>query len=725
LEVETDAFRGLRKKMATQQAGLSKWSVVVSTILFVVVLVTLGALATNVITTMRRSANIRDDERASRAAQSAIRSLKDRVSMTLLDNAGSSDAFQVSQTGDLSRWAIEKWRGTSGAASIYDGAVVTTRSGATAMASYKGSAFDPGARFGSALELQTMAALKSEGRPIVEFVKTWDGVDILASAAIHPDGKTATTSPYAVLSLFRHVRDSDLGLLAEQYQLEGLRLYGEAPPNMLSVALRSVSGNPVAYLGWNRLRPGTRVYQEVRYEVLAAGIILIVFLVAVVAAGGAEARKMARMARVARYEASHDGLSGLLNRSGVLDELERALPNGDEVTLHLLDLDGFKAVNDTWGHHIGDVLIQKVAHAISACHSEIVSAARLGGDEFALLQRGQCSSSEFSDRVLSIFATPFEIEGRTVEVGASIGSASSTNVVDPFELLRRSDMALYRAKHEGKGKAVHYQPDLDRDREETALLEAELKRAVAEGNISVAYQPLVAAETGKLNGVEALARWSRPTGPISPEIFIPLAERSGLIDQLGMSILRQAVAAAKNWPELALSVNVSPVQICNPSFAPRVATLLTEENFEPSRLTLEITEGVLMSNPNQAQRAIDDLKRIGVRFSLDDFGCGYASIGALRQFGFDSMKIDRSLIWATDEQRGRDVLKATVALAAALSIPVTAEGIENAGQADLLRDAGCDQLQGYMVGRPMNAEDLNRFRNARNNEDYRFPTAVA
>ena len=350
--------------------------------------------------------------------------------MTLLDNAGSSDAFQVSNTGELSRWALEKWRGTSGVASIYDGAIVTTRSGATAMASYKGSAFDPSSRFGTTLELQTMAALKTEGRPIVEFVKTWDGVDILASTAVHPDNNTAVFSPYAVLSLFRHVRDSDLGLLAEQYQLEGLRLYDVAPSNMLTVALRSVSGTPIAYLGGKKLQPGTRVYEEVSNKVIAASIILIAFLVIVVIAGGAESRRTAKMARLARFEASHDGLSGLLNRSGLLAELDGYRSREGGVTLHLLDLDGFKAVNDTWGHQIGDILIQRVAKAISGCHPKIMSAARLGGDEFALIQRGECSSSDFSNQVLSIFSAPFEIEGRTVEVGVSIGSAPYDDRID-------------------------------------------------------------------------------------------------------------------------------------------------------------------------------------------------------------------------------------------------------------------------------------------------------
>lgn len=178
-----------------------------------------------------------------------------------------------------------------------------------------------------------------------------------------------------------------------------------------------------------------------------------------------------------------------------------------------------------------------------------------------------------------------------------------------------------------------------------------------------------------------------------------------------MHVLLQSIRNAREWPDLKLSVNVSPIQLCNPSFAASITRMLDEEDFDPSRLTLEITEGVLMSNPDQAQRAIDDLRKTGVRFSLDDFGCGYASIGALRQFGFNSMKIDRSLVWAADKgSKGQEVLKATIALATALSIPVTAEGIETPTQASILREAGCDQLQGYMVGRPMPADEIGKLR---------------
>jgi EAL domain-containing protein (putative c-di-GMP-specific phosphodiesterase class I) len=270
-------------------------------------------------------------------------------------------------------------------------------------------------------------------------------------------------------------------------------------------------------------------------------------------------------------------------------------------------------------------------------------------------------------------------------------------------------MALYRAKENGKGQAVEYDLELDRERQRIADLEGELRSAVNSGSIESDFQPLVSAATGAIIGVEALARWRSAAGNISPEIFIPLAEKSGLIDALGVLMLRTSIRHAKSWHGLTLSVNVSPIQLCNPDFAAQIIAVLQDLAFDPHRLTLEITEGVLMKNPDEARRSISQLKRIGIKFALDDFGCGYASIGALRQFGFDRMKIDRSLVFALDEaENGADVLRATIALATALEIPVTAEGIENSHQAAVLRDAGCDLLQGYMIGKPMSAHEIDK-----------------
>lgn len=450
------------------------------------------------------------------------------------------------------------------------------------------------------------------------------------------------------------------------------------------------------------------MFHQVYPYVAAAIIILVMFLGGVLLVGAFEARRLRQLAQAAIFEANHDSLSGLLNRHGLLaflEELERT--DFSTPRLYLVDLDGFKAVNDAWGHAVGDDLIRIVSNALTACHPEIVAVARLGGDEFALVQIGTAAREEIEETILALFAEPFKIDGRTIEVGASIGTAARDRDVPPLELLRRADMALYRAKANGRGRAIEYDPELDRERQRVAETEGLLKSAISNGTIEALFQPLVCATTGAVTGLEALARWRTPTGNISPEIFIPLAERCGLIDALGVHMLKTSIEHAKNWPGLALSVNVSPVQLCNPEFAGDVISLLQELDFDPKRLTLEITEGVLMTNPEQARRSIDHLKQVGIKFALDDFGCGYASIGALRQFGFDRMKIDRSLVSALDRgSNGADVLRATISLATALQIPVTAEGIETSRQAAILREAGCDQLQGYLIGKPMSALDI-------------------
>jgi predicted signal transduction protein with EAL and GGDEF domain len=357
---------------------------------------------------------------------------------------------------------------------------------------------------------------------------------------------------------------------------------------------------------------------------------------------------------------------------------------------------------------VGDELIRLVAACLSKFSPSGSIVARLGGDEFAIAQIEPWDGILLSEDVLSMLAAPFEIGGRTIEIGASIGIASVGNeAITALELMRRADIALYSAKESGRGRAVSFAQELDADRQRLGELEEKLRNAIADKQITVAFQPLFDAQSGELRGVEALARWLQPTGSVSPDVFIPLAERSGLIDVLGFDVLSVAIDHAKQWPNLGLSVNVSPVQLRNPHFSGDVAALLRSKEFEPARLTLEITEGVLMSNPEQAKRSIDALKDVGIKFALDDFGCGYASIGALRQFGFDRMKIDRSLVTALDgEDPVGAVLKATISLATALNIPVTAEGIETERQAETLRRSGCDQLQGFLLGKPMKADEL-------------------
>ena len=684
-------------------------SVASATVVFVLIALVLAGLMTHVISTMTANANAIDDRRAVRAAESSLEDIKARIGSTVRDNSVWDDAYTAISAGDAVTWSFDNWGKTSEDYPLYDGAIVIGRQGEIISAYAKGKIFDPHVYFGLSFDQQVKSAVKPQQDPSISFVKTPDGIAVVASGAVQPFTGKAKEESLSVLTFYKLLTPAVVAEIAVQHQLTGLRLEETAQPGQLHAALKDGNGNTLAYLNWPSQSPGTQVFEQVYPYIIGAVVVLALFLVGVLFAGTAEASRLRGFARRARFEATHDSLSGLLNRSGLLDALDqapvRSNPSG-HLTLHLVDLDGFKSVNDAWGHAVGDELIRIVANSLATCHDEVVAAARLGGDEFALVQVGGATPRQIEHAVLRVFADPFKIGGRTIEVGASIGSASHEQSVASLELLRRADIALYRAKENGKGQLVTYDPELDRDRQRVAELEKELRDALASGEVQPVFQPLVSATTGMITGVEALARWRGKNGPVSPEVFIPLAEKSGLIDALGAAILRASLLEARAWPGINLSVNVSPVQLCNPDFAPFVISILNEIGFDPKRLTLEITEGVLMSNPDQARRAMEALKDVGIGFALDDFGCGYASIGALRQFGFDRMKVDRSLVWALEGGRGEGILHATIALATALGIPVTAEGVENEKQARFLTHVGCDLLQGYLVGRPTSAGEI-------------------
>ncbi|TCM52609.1 periplasmic sensor diguanylate cyclase/phosphodiesterase [Rhizobium sp. PP-F2F-G48] len=685
-------------------------SVACATVFFLIVGLTLTAIMAHVVGTMVMSADAIDDVRATRAVEAAVSSLKSRISAITSDNSVWDDAYAASVGADPVGWAYENWAKTSTDYPLYDGVVVADQSGNPYSSYLKGEKFDAVFMFGTTLQHQIDKATQGGTKPVVEFLATNGRIFLVSTNAIQPFASSAgLPGRHHVLSFIKELTPAVLDAEAQQHNLDGLRLTQAAETGQLKVNITNTAGGVVGTLIWHAQHPGQELYRAVRPYIYLAIAILIVFLMAVLVCGGLEAKRLKALAAVAQREAAQDSLTGLFNRTGLMQQvgtLQNLRENDGLLTLHLIDLDGFKAVNDAWGHAVGDELIKQVGQALAALSPAIECAARFGGDEFALLQRG-AMTSKIDEVVLDIFRVPFSVSGRTVEVGASIGTATATATVEPLEILRQADIALYRAKEDGKGRVVHYDLLLDVERERVSLLEADLREAIVKGDITPVFQPLVSAADGTMQGVEALARWNGANGRISPEIFIPLAEKAGLIDALGRLMLSSSIAHAKRWPSLYLSVNVSPLQLCSPDFPLVVLTILDKESFDPHRLTLEITEGVLMSNPDQARRSIESLKRVGVRFALDDFGSGYASIGALRTFGFDRVKIDRSLVIALEEeQNGEDVLKATVLLATALNIPVTAEGIENTAQADILRAAGCDQFQGYLMGRPMLACDI-------------------
>jgi diguanylate cyclase (GGDEF)-like protein len=378
------------------------------------------------------------------------------------------------------------------------------------------------------------------------------------------------------------------------------------------------------------------------------------------------------------------------------------------VTVVYLDIDGFKEVNDAFGHETGDRLLKEVARSFRERAREHLIA-RVGGDEFAIVVSGAGAVKTACDlgwRLINSVSEAFEIDGRMIGIGASVGVAvADDSTPSAEELLRRADVAMAQAKLQGRSRLFVYDAVIDTIRHERLEIAADLRRALREGGLSLAYQPVFDAGTRAIIGVEALVRWDRPLlGPLPPAVFVPIAEQSGLIDELGEWTIRRACLDGLGWPSIRVSVNVSPAQFRNPSFETRLAAILRETGFPAARLELEITESYFIANSEQARRAIDIIRGLGISVSLDDFGTGYSSIGYLRSFSFDKLKLDRSLIVGLgSDERVQRLVEATIALAEALDLDVTAEGVETEEEAILLKKAGCIACQGFFFAKPMSA----------------------
>jgi len=410
-----------------------------------------------------------------------------------------------------------------------------------------------------------------------------------------------------------------------------------------------------------------------------------------------------------------DSLSGLPNRRALHLDTVRFAQSGDEVALALIDLDGFKSVNDHYGHFVGDKLIKECARLLTDVCAGDARAYRLGGDEFAIVVIGPIAGNILESlcrRLLERLMKPIGIDERQLSIGASIGLSRSTggSPATSSDLLRQSDVAMYASKTGGKMRCTWFNREFDRTREISQRVETDLRRAIADDEFHMHYQPLVDATSGEIVAAEALLRWDRPDGAaVSPAMFIPIAEETGLINPIGRWALRQACTDALAWEGIKLSVNVSPAQLRNPDFPVQLGHILEETGFPPDRLELEITETYLIGDPVVAGRALDVIRGFGVGISLDDFGTGYASIGFLRKFRFEKLKIDRSLIVeAGDDAGSRAMMVSSIAVARAMNMFVTAEGVETAAQAALVRTAGCDTIQGWLYYRALPADEVTR-----------------
>ena len=501
--------------------------------------------------------------------------------------------------------------------------------------------------------------------------------------------------------------------IGAQLGLNNLRIAdgaGTVPEGDFSYRLSAPDGSRIVELYWTPKQPGAEIVRNVVpfIAVALAGFALL----------GAFVLRYMRRTAVAiaagenrlRHLALHDPLCGLPNRVYFSERLEAVIEEvaatGMSAALFYIDLDHFKDVNDTLGHPVGDELIRNVTLRLSHNLRGGDLVARLGGDEFAVLSSIGGDSAmlmAFGQRLISAICAPYGIAGQNIVIGASIGIAViDKNCAGAPDVMRYADMALYRAKNEGRNRACIYDAAMDADLSERKQLERDLRDAITTDQLRIVYQPIVNGSGETILGVEALSRWSHPTrGDIEPSRFIPIAEHSGLIIELGEWVLRRACAEGKSWPGLTVSVNVSPLQFRRPDFVDTVERILAETDFDPACLELELTESTLLGNVESAEVAMHRLKALGLRLALDDFGTGYSSLAYLRRFPFDKLKIDKSFVRSIERSPdAAAIVHAIVGLGRGLGMKVTAEGVETAEQQLFLRAAGVHSMQGYRFGRP-------------------------
>jgi diguanylate cyclase (GGDEF)-like protein len=556
----------------------------------------------------------------------------------------------------------------------------------------------------------------------VSSIERIDGEAYLVTASlVQPDfGKALIRHDRAPVVLTALKLDAAfLEGFASRFLLAGIHLHaGDATgqSNDAHVGLKNMGGQVIATLDWEPPHPGQRLLRKAVLPILivVGGLAVAVLVFARRSRRIAEGL-VASEAR-AKHMALHDALTGLPNRVLFEERLRQAIDGlsrrrGAAAVL-AIDLDRFKAVNDTHGHAAGDELIQAMAKRLSTLCRVGETIARLGGDEFGVVAidlepRGAAALAE---RLVAALGAPVELSCGTVFVGGSIGVAMIDQAeahLGAVEAVRRADVAMYRAKDAGRGRYCFFEAEMDAALKARRGLEADLRQAMEDGGVWLAYQPQVDA-VGRVLGVEALARWTHPTkGPISPAAFVPLAEDCGLIDTLGQLVMRRAFTDSRRWKDLKVAVNVSALQMKQADFPDQVAALLHETGALAEKIELEITEGALLGDDETTHRAIERLRDMGFSLALDDFGTGYSSLSYLRRYPIDKIKIDRSFITPLGQDKEASaVVHAIVRLAKALHLSVIAEGVETNQQREQLKEIGCAQAQGFLFSAPVPADQI-------------------
>lgn len=556
----------------------------------------------------------------------------------------------------------------------------------------------------------------------------YDGQRVVAVVAM-PLRRVAVTrfSPYTMPLVAVGVKEFNASYFANMATRQGLGSFDIVsklgPGKHDSIALKDSAGNVSAHLRWTPERPGDKLFRDAVMIIGFSIIFIAALCIWIFSRLRGVTSEIARREEMIDKIAAYDDLSGLHNRRSfeiqMTDRLERLTLSKGSLALFLLDLDKFKPVNDLHGHRVGDELIRAVARRLRGLVGGADCVARLGGDEFAIIQSDitkPADAAYLGQRILDAIREPFEINDVEVLIGVSIGIAVfPDDTTDREALIRMADTALYQAKNEGRNRFCFFEREMDRSLQMNRIVADDLRNAIENDDLVLHYQPQISADGQSILGVEALVRWQHPIhGMIPPNDFISIAEQRGLIMPLSQWVLRRACLDLQRWPELQLAVNVSPIDFRNPEFVSNVSAILTETGFDPGRLELELTEGVVVEDADSAEKAMMELRGLGVSLALDDFGTGYSSLIYLRRFAFDKIKIDRSFLEYMETTGESAILvHSVVHLGRALGLRVCAEGVETAEQHRFLQAVGCHELQGYFFSRPIPADALDAFIAAR------------
>ena len=675
---------------------------------------------------MSEEMNVIDADRSGKAIAAAVESLVLGLGDSTADEATWTEAYINTYIGPNPAWLDGAWGATARISDTYDTAMLTDRDGnivfgESARGAVTGTLMDNFS--GSALLLETLdgsVARLGDDATVEHLVGTADGVAALAGAVVH--GNTGQASvpreQRRILWLAKRLDDVMLHDVARRFQLPLPRLVAQAAPGDDSMVLTDPAGAEIARVAWQPRRPGDPAFAHAAGIAAVFMLIIGVLIAAVLTAFRASIRSRTLADERDWHNARYDSVTGLPNGFGLAESLKATLPKRQNakqpVAVALIGVDGFLDVLDSYGRDAGDRLLDRLADIIELESGEQAQLARIGPAEFALARIGDDAPTVvrgLATRLLALGSEAVAVDDLKLKIGFSVGLADAeVDRAGVADLIRKAETAFARARETGGRQLVDYDPAIEDERRQRIALQADIRRGLEAGEFGLEYQPIIDFRSRSIVGVEALMRWPRrPGGPMSPGTFIPAAERSGLIDDLGMFALRRAIEEIGPLGNLKVSVNVSGVQLRNPGLAAAIAGMLDEWQMPAGRLQLEVTESFLVAQPERAKRIIEALREQGIQIALDDFGTGYSSIGYLRQFAFDRVKLDRSLVAEIDRDAVQSALvESTMVYAFAMGLGVTAEGVERKEEATTLSRLGCREFQGYFFAKPMLLPALTR-----------------